>query len=149
MHAAGKLIDVNLGHVALTLLSILYMWIRKANEGLAAISEDESSTISVRQMAYGTGHTLLSECFLLASFFQSSCYCWSHDIRSCWSERETNILVCPLQLNDLVAWLNICRKSQATDKSCHYQYKNGFILVKGSSSTALPEWTVYFAKVCN
>ncbi|XP_042562682.1 gamma-secretase subunit Aph-1b-like [Clupea harengus] len=36
-----------------------YRLLRKANEGLAAISEDDNSTISVQQMAYGMACTNL------------------------------------------------------------------------------------------
>ncbi|XP_062409913.1 gamma-secretase subunit Aph-1b-like isoform X1 [Sardina pilchardus] len=51
-----------------------YRILRKANEGLAAISEDESSTISVRQMAYvaGLGFGIMSGAFSMINILSDS-----------------------------------------------------------------------------
>ncbi|KAA0703633.1 Gamma-secretase subunit [Triplophysa tibetana] len=51
-----------------------YRLLRKANEGLAAISEDESSAISVRQMAYvaGLGFGIMSGAFSMINILSDS-----------------------------------------------------------------------------
>lgn len=51
-----------------------YRLLRKANEGLAAISEDDSSTISVQQMAYvaGLGFGIMSGAFSMINILSDS-----------------------------------------------------------------------------
>ncbi len=56
---------------------LLCWFIRKANEGLAAISDDDSSSISVRQMAYGKlcSAVIVFYVTLCLSGFISVCVC--------------------------------------------------------------------------
>ncbi len=56
---------------------LLCWFIRKANEGLAAISDDDSSSISVRQMAYGKrcSAVIVFHVTLCLSGFISVCVC--------------------------------------------------------------------------
>ncbi|TRY53659.1 hypothetical protein DNTS_008660 [Danionella cerebrum] len=51
-----------------------YRLLRKANEGLAAISEDDTSSISVRQMAYvaGLGFGIMSGAFSMINILSDS-----------------------------------------------------------------------------